>query len=113
MPVVSATVATATINVDSSQNPWGKILTRNDVLSSNIHKSLLTAKDQCEDLIYFVEDDYLHQQKTIKEMILAYERISSQIQRELILCPVDYPYLYQNIQGMQLWMNLMNLMIVV
>ena len=61
---------------------------------SNIHKSLLIAKNQCTDLVYFVEDDYLHQQETIREMILTYERISSQINRELILCPTDYPYLY-------------------
>ena len=27
-------------------------------------------------------------------MIYTYERISSQINRELILCPTDYPYLY-------------------
>ena len=27
-------------------------------------------------------------------MIFTYERISSQIKRELILCPADYPYLY-------------------
>ena len=29
-------------------------------------------------------------------MIFTYERISSQINRELILCPTDYPYLYAN-----------------
>ena len=47
-----------------------------------------------EDLIYFVEDDYLHQKKSINEMVLAYERISSQIKKEIIICPTDYPYLY-------------------
>ena len=51
---------------------------------SNIHKSLLIAKNQCKDLIYFVEDDYLHQKEAITEMIFTYERISSQINRELI-----------------------------
>ena len=65
---------------------------------SNIYKSLLIAKNQCKDLVYFVEDDYLHQKETIKEMILAYERISSLINRELILCPTDYPYLYTKIE---------------
>ena len=61
---------------------------------ANIHKSLLLAKKQCKDLIYFVEDDYIHQREAITEMILTYERISSQTNRELILCPADYPYLY-------------------
>jgi len=60
----------------------------------NIHKSLQVAKNYCNDLIYFVEDDYLHQQDSINEMIYTYERISSQMKRELILCPIDYPYLY-------------------
>ncbi len=64
---------------------------------SNIHKSLLIAKNQCKDLIYFVEDDYLHQKEAITEMIFTYERISSQIDRELILCPTDYSiFIYQN-----------------
>ena len=27
-------------------------------------------------------------------MIFTYERISSQINREIIICPADYPYLY-------------------
>ena len=46
---------------------------------SNIHKSLLIAKNQCNDLVYFVEDDYLHKQDAINEMIFTYERISSQL----------------------------------
>ena len=60
---------------------------------ANIHQSLIKAKE-CEDLIYFVEDDYLHKRDSIKEMIFTYERISSQLNNELILCPADYPYLY-------------------
>ena len=50
----------------------------------NIHKSFILAKNQCKDLIYFVEDDYLHHKKSITEMISSYERISSQIKKELI-----------------------------
>ena len=38
---------------------------------SNIHKSLLIGKNQCKDLIYFVEDDYLHDKEAIKEMIFT------------------------------------------
>ena len=61
---------------------------------SNIHKSLIAAKNQCKDLVYFVEDDYIHVKEAFNEMIITYERISSQLNKELILCPVDYPYLY-------------------
>ena len=60
----------------------------------NIHKSLIIAKNQSNDLIYFVEDDYIHSKETFYEMIFTYERISSQLNKELILCPTDYPYLY-------------------
>jgi len=72
---------------------------------SNIHKSLLIAKNQCKDLIYFVEDDYLHEKEAIKEMIFAYERISSQTERELILCPIDYPYLYNKINSTSIFLG--------
>ena len=72
---------------------------------SNIHKSLLIAKNQCEDLIYFVEDDYLHTEDTFNEMIFTYERISSQINRELILCPTDYPYLYTKIDPTNIFLG--------
>ena len=67
-------------------NAENKDVTENQMSNmSNIHKSLLIAKNQCKDLVYFVEDDYLHKQEAIIEMIFAYERIASQINRELIL----------------------------
>ena len=72
---------------------------------SNTHKSLLTAKDQCKDLVYFVEDDYLHQKEAITEMISVYERVSSQINRELILCPADYPYLYTKVDSTNIFLG--------
>ena len=72
---------------------------------SNIHKSLLIAKTQCDDLIYFVEDDYLHKRKSIYEMILSYERISSQLNKELILCPTDYPYLYTKAESTNIFLG--------
>ena len=73
---------------------------------SNIYKSLLIAKDQCKDLVYFVEDDYLHQEDAIYEMIFAYERISSQMNGELFLCPADYPYLYTRIEATNIFIGL-------
>ncbi len=54
------------------------------------------AKDQADDLIFFVEDDYLHFEPMMEEMIASYERISSQLKKELFICPADYPYLYMN-----------------
>ena len=60
---------------------------------ANINQSLLLSKE-CDDLIYFVEDDYIHSKESIKEMILTYEKLSTLFKNELILCPTDYPYLY-------------------
>ena len=90
------------INLDVSKfkdqidktNQRGETVTSNQMSNmANIHQSLLEAK-RSEDLIYFVEDDYLHKRNSIKEMIFTYERISSQINSEIIICPADYPYLY-------------------
>ena len=80
-------------------NQQNKKVTDNQISNmSNIHQSLLIAKE-CEDLIYFVEDDYIHSIDAIKEMLLSYEKISTQLKQELILCPTDYPYLYSKIEG--------------
>jgi len=87
-------------------NAENREVTENQISNmSNIHKSLLIAKNQCKDLAYFVEDDYLHHQESISEMIFTYERISSQINRELILCPTDYPYLYTNIDPTNIFLG--------
>ena len=61
---------------------------------ASLLQSFEIGKDNGEDLIYFVEDDYLHKRNSIQEMIFTYERISSQINSEIIICPADYPYLY-------------------
>jgi hypothetical protein len=53
-------------------------------------------KEQGEDLIYFVEDDYLHFEPMLEEMIASYERIASQLNKDIFMCPADYPYLYMN-----------------
>lgn len=79
-------------------NEEGKEVSKNQISNmSNIHQSFEIAKN-CGDLIYFVEDDYIHKLDAIEEMIFAYERISSQLNRELILCPSDYPYLYNSLE---------------
>ena len=86
-------------------NEEGKEVTKNQISNmSNIHQSLEIAKN-CEDLIYFVEDDYIHKIDAIEEMIFTYERISSQLNKELILCPSDYPYLYDNLEKSNIFLG--------
>ena len=63
---------------------------------SSIYKSFLLAKEDDSDLIYFVEDDYIHEKESLIEMLLAYEKLSSIFKNEIFLCPVDYPYLYKS-----------------
>ncbi len=53
-------------------------------------------KEIGEDLIFFVEDDYLHFETMLEEMITTYERVSSQVGKDIFMCPADYPYLYMN-----------------
>ena len=61
---------------------------------ASLFKCFLIAKDEAEDLIFFVEDDYLHKDSLIEEMLMTYERLASQLNREIVLCPSDYPYYY-------------------
>ena len=90
------------INLDVSKfeseiekiNERGEKVSYNQISNmANINQSLIEAK-KSDDLIYFVEDDYLHQKNSISEMIFTYERIASQLNKEIIICPADYPYLY-------------------
>ena len=71
---------------------------------SNIYKSLLLSK-LSEDLIYFVEDDYIHEVDSIAEMLFTYERIASLTNKELIICPVDYPYLYTQAENTKVFLG--------
>jgi hypothetical protein len=61
---------------------------------ANFYNSLLLAKNDDADIIYFVEDDYIHSKGAITEMIFSYEKFSTIFEDELVLLPSDYPYLY-------------------
>ena len=72
---------------------------KNDQTFSNLASLLQSfelGKEYGEDLIFFVEDDYLHFEPMMEEMIASYERIASQVNKDIFMCPADYPYLYMN-----------------
>ena len=72
---------------------------KNDQTFSNLASLLQSfelGKEHGEDLIFFVEDDYLHFEPMMEEMIASYERIASQVNKDIFMCPADYPYLYMN-----------------
>jgi len=72
---------------------------KNDQTFSNLASLLQSfelGKEYGEDLVFFVEDDYLHFESMMEEMIGSYERIASQVNKDIFMCPTDYPYLYMN-----------------
>ena len=72
---------------------------KNDQTFSNLASLLQSfelGKEHGEDLVFFVEDDYLHFEPMMEEMIASYERIASQVNKDIFMCPADYPYLYTN-----------------
>jgi len=95
------------INLDIKKFNQIKTLNKNNNVIENNMKatmaSILTsfniAKEKSNDLIYFVEDDYIHKKESLSEMVITYEKIASELKRELFLCPVDYPYLYKKMDN--------------
>ena len=95
------------INLDVDKFKLIKTIDKNNSLIEHNMKatmaSILTsfniAKEKSDDLIYFVEDDYIHKKESIIEMVSTYEKIASELNRELFLCPVDYPYLYKKLDN--------------
>ena len=63
---------------------------------ASLLQSFEIAKEKSEDLIFFVEDDYIHFEPMLEEMVASFERIASQIKKDIFMCPADYPYLYMN-----------------
>ena len=63
---------------------------------ASLLQSFEIGKNTGKDLIYFIEDDYLHFETMLEEMVSSYERIASQINNDIFMCPSDYPYLYMN-----------------
>jgi hypothetical protein len=86
-------------------NEKNETVTPNQISNmSNIYKSLLQSKIS-NDLIYFVEDDYIHEIDSITEMLFTYERITSLINKEIIICPTDYPYLYTQAENTKIYLG--------
>ena len=65
----------------------------------------MIAKKDDADIIYFVEDDYLHSEESITEMIFAYEKLSTIFSKDLILLPADYPYLYSKDDATKIYLG--------
>ena len=86
--------------IDTNGNNISKNMISN---MRNLFKSLQIAENEETDLFYFLEDDYIHTKEAITEMLFTYEKISSQLDQELFLCPADYPYLYSSIDNSKIF----------
>jgi len=86
-------------------NEKNETVTPNQISNmSNIYKSLMQSK-MSNDLIYFVEDDYIHEIDSITEMLFTYERIASLTNKEVVICPTDYPYLYTQAENTKIYLG--------
>ena len=100
------------IDVGDFKNQIQKINEKNEEVTQNMQATmcsiynsfLLSLKDE-KDLVYFVEDDYIHKDDAITEMLFTYERLSSQLKRELVMCPTDYPFLYNKTDNTQIFLG--------
>ena len=63
---------------------------------SSLLQSFNIAKEKADDLILFVEDDYLHFEEMLDEVIASFEKIATQLNKDIFMCPADYPYLYMD-----------------
>ena len=51
------------------------------------------------------EDDYLHSENAITEMIFAYEKFNTIFSKDLVLLPSDYPYLYAKDEATKIYLK--------
>ena len=72
---------------------------------ANFYTSLMIARKANADIIYFVEDDYLHSEDAITEMIFAYEKFNTIFSKDLVLLPSDYPYLYAKDEATKIYLG--------
>tara|TARA_B100001057_G_scaffold387236_1_gene394367 strand:+ start:882 stop:1925 length:1044 start_codon:yes stop_codon:yes gene_type:complete len=92
------------INKIDSKDVNGNQISKNMISNMrNILKSIEIAQEENSDLFYFLEDDYLHTKNAITEMLFSYEKLSTQLDRDLFMCPADYPYLYSNIENTKIF----------
>ena len=50
-----------------------------------------------DDLVFFVEDDYLFEKNAIEECVLSYSRLATQLGQDIIISPTDYWFYYDTL----------------
>ena len=81
------------------ENDKFKVILKKSKIKGN-RGSYLECCDQAknsDDLIMFIEDDYLFEKQCIDELIFSYSRISTLLNKDIFLCPADYPFYYDSL----------------
>ena len=63
----------------------------------SIEATLTHGRSIARDLLYFVEDDYLHGETAVLEFIRSYERLASIMDKDIVLYPDDHPGFYKQV----------------
>ncbi len=61
--------------------------------------------ENAEDLIFFIEDDYLFEPECIEESLLTFSKVSSILNNDIIICPSDYPFYYDSLYKTSLFVG--------
>ena len=84
-----------------------KVIKSNSKINGN-RGSYLECCDQAEkseDLIFFIEDDYLFEINSIDELIFTYSRLSTLFKKDIFICPSDYPFYYDSAYNTSLFVG--------
>ena len=96
---------------DNSNNNFDKYL-HNLIYNKEFHISFIKSKvsgnrgtyleccdqaEKSEDLIFFIEDDYLFEKQCLDEMLFTFSRLSTIFNEDIITCPSDYSFYYDSL----------------
>ena len=94
------------INLDNFKNKiTGKCTPAKFANMANLFTSLELIKNESSDLVYFVEDDYIHTKESITEMLFTFEKLSTIFNEDVFLLPADYPYLYSKSDNTKIFLG--------
>jgi len=81
----------------NSRHSWELIRLKEKGFNHSGYMQFLTCRNSDADLVYSVEDDYLHCTEAISEMLFSYQYLKSyyHLQKELCLFPFDNPEDYE------------------
>ena len=61
--------------------------------------------EKAEDLIFFIEDDYLFEKHCLVEMLITFSRLSTILNDDVIMCPCDYSFFYDSLYSTNLFIG--------